>query len=89
MAAVLEEPNNKRYCIKIKFILQRKIIRLFRSSNMAAVNTLIVIKGKLCLWQCEAEGDNKAVFLCFRPLINQKRKRKCSLSGITARRQCV
>lgn len=88
MAAVLEEPNNKRYCIKIKFISQRKIIRLFRSSNMAAVNTLTV-KGTLCLWQRETEVDNKVVFLCFRPLINQRRKRKCSLSGITARLQCV
>ena len=34
------KPTIKDICIKMKFISQRKIILLFRSSNMAAVNKL-------------------------------------------------
>ena len=39
MAAMLEEPNNKRYLHKNKIYFPKEIILFFRSSDMAAVNT--------------------------------------------------
>lgn len=43
-AAMLEQPNNRTYLYKRKFIFQRKIILLVRSSNMAVVNTLYTMR---------------------------------------------